>query len=527
MTEPSFPTSSLVHGQPIGQGAHSFQAHTPAGQPLPGSFQAATPEQVKLAVEAASAAFPSYSSLSGAARGAFLRAIAAELEADAGAIVTRAMQETALPEPRLRGELARTANQLRLFAAVAEEGSWVDARLDRPDPARTPPKPDVRSMLIPLGPVAVFGASNFPLAFSVAGGDTASALAAGCPVVVKAHPAHPGTSALAGAAVVRAAQSCHVPAGVFALLQSDGVEVGQQLARHPAIQAIGFTGSRAGGLALMRAAQERPVPIPVYAEMSSVNPLVFTQAALEARAAQIVPALAASIAGSGGQLCTQPGLLFVPEGEVGDAFLQTLAAQLADVPACTLLTAGIRSAYGQGRGALEAHAETRPLTAAASDAPEVPAALYQVPLDVFSTDPSLSHEVFGPLSLAVRYRDVGELTAVLAGLEGQLTATLHAEPDELGRLRGLLDALRSRAGRLILNGFPTGVEVGHAMVHGGPYPATGDGRSSSVGTRAITRFTRPLCWQDFPDAALPPELQAANPLGLWRQLDGVLSREAL
>ena len=529
MSDPTFPLSSLVRGQPVGAGARTFQAHSPQGEPLPGVFQAATDDQIEAAVRAAADAFPAYSALSGRERGAFLRAIAVELEVDAETILARVMLESALPEARVRGELARTTGQLRLFAALVEEGSWVDARLDRPDPARSPaPKPDLRSMRVPLGPVAVFGASNFPLAFSVAGGDTASALAAGCPVVVKAHPAHPGTSALVGAAVVRAAEASGVPAGVFSLLQGDGTELGQALVRHPLIRAVGFTGSRAGGLALIRAAQERPVPIPVYAEMSSVNPTVFTAGALAARAGSIAPGLVASIAGSGGQLCTQPGLLFVPEGAAGDKFLTAVAQRLAALPAATLLTGPIRAAYAQGRAALDAHGGAAVLTppTVGDDLP-VPAALYEVPLATFAVDPTLAHEVFGPLSLAVRYRDAGELAAALAGLEGQLTATLHAEPAELPALAPLVATLQDRAGRVILNGFPTGVEVGYAMVHGGPYPATGDGRSTSVGTGAISRFTRPMCWQDFPDAALPPELQAVNPLGLWRLLDGVRSREGL
>ncbi len=529
MPDVTFPLSSLVRGQPTGAGAHTFQARTPRGEPLAGVFQAATDDQIEAAVQAAADAFPAYSALPGAARGAFLRAIAAELEADGEAIVARVMPESALPEARVRGELARTTGQLRLFAALVEEGSWVDARLDRPDPNRTPaPKPDLRSMLVPLGPVAVFGASNFPLAFSVTGGDTASALAAGCTVVVKAHPAHPGTSALVGAAIARAADASGVPAGVFALLQSDGTDLGQALVRHPRIRAVGFTGSRAGGLALTRAAQERPVPIPVYAEMSSVNPTVFTAAALAARAAGIAPGLVASIAGSGGQLCTQPGLLFVPEGEIGDAFLSDVAERLAALPSATLLSPTIRAAYGHGRAALDAHAGAAVLTPPApTDDLPVPAALYEVPLGTFAADPALAHEVFGPLSLAVRYQDVTELARALSGLEGQLTATLHAEAHELPTLAPLVAALQDRAGRVILNGFPTGVEVGYAMVHGGPYPATGDGRSTSVGTGAISRFARPVCWQDFPDAALPPELQAANPLGLWRLLDGARTRDAL
>jgi alpha-ketoglutaric semialdehyde dehydrogenase len=495
------------------------------GEPFGPAFALTSPAELESLILAAAAVAPVYAETGGQQRGTFLRRAAEEIEALTTEIVAAARLETGLSEVRLRGEVGRTANQLRLFAAVAEEGSWVDARLDRPDSARSPaPKPDLRSLLVPLGVVAVFGASNFPLAFSVAGGDTASALAAGCPVIVKAHPAHPATSALVAEAVQAAARRCGLPAGVFGLVYDDGFEAGLTLTKHPAVRAVGFTGSRAGGLALIQAARERPVPIPVYAEMSSVNPVVFTEAALaRTDAAQ----LAASISGSGGQLCTQPGLLFVPEGAAGDRFVEALGLALSGVAACPLLTPSIQAAYLAGTAAYATHAGVQTVERQDSAAGMHRAQLFQTTLEAFGSSPELSHEVFGPVSLVVRYADVGRLSTVLESLEGQLTATLHAEPSELPGLREVIAALRERAGRLVLNGYPTGVEVGSAVVHGGPFPATGDGRSTSVGARALLRFTRLLAYQDFPDEALPPELQSGNPLGLLRIQDGEATRDPL
>ena len=481
------------------------------------SLPATTPAELEAMLQAAGAARPLYATAPAAQRADFLDAAAGQIRAHTDELVRWAMLETGLPEARLRGEAARTANQLALFAALVREGSWVDARIDTPQPDRQPaPKPDVRSLRVPLGVVAVFGASNFPLAFSVAGGDTASALAAGCPVIVKAHPAHPHTSNVAAQALQQAAQSTGMPAGTVQIVFEPGLELGQQLVSSPLVQAVGFTGSRAGGLALQQLAQRRPVPIPVFAEMSSVNPLVIAPSALTRP--NLAAGLAASISGSGGQLCTQPGLLFVPTGAAGDALLQDLAARLQGTPPCVLLTRGIRAAYGQGVSRLAQTVQA--LTPALPDG--IPAApqLFQVTLEQFQEHPALAHEVFGPSSLAVRYSDLSLLPDVLAALEGQLTASLHAETSELPQLANVLAVMRERAGRVILNGFPTGVEVGHAMVHGGPFPATTDGASPSVGTRAIERFTRPFAYQDFPDSALPPELQNANPLGLWRLVDG-------
>lgn len=486
------------------------------GEPLE-ALPATTPEQFQAMLDAAEAARQPYAALPSTQRADFLDAAAEQIRARADELVHWAMLETGLPEARLRGEVARTANQLALFAGLVREGSWVDARIDLPQPQRQPaPKPDVRSMRVPLGVVAVFGASNFPLAFSVAGGDTAAALAAGCPVIVKAHPAHPHTSQVAAQALQAAAKATGMPAGTVQIVFEQGIELGQQLVSHPLTQAVGFTGSRSGGLALQKLAQQRPVPIPVYAEMSSVNPLVIAPSALGRP--NLAAGLATSISGSGGQLCTQPGLLFVPKGAAGDALLHEVAQKLQEGQSWVLLTCGIREAYAQGVAKLSADAKA--LTPALPAGIPAAAQLFEVSLDDFEQNAALSHEVFGPSSLAVRYDDIAELTSALRALEGQLTASLHAEPAELPTLAGLLAAMQERAGRVILNGFPTGVEVGHAMVHGGPFPATSDGASTSVGTRAIERFSRPFAYQDFPDASLPAELQDANPLGIWRLVDG-------
>lgn len=492
---------------------HATDAAT--GAPLDGTFHTATTAEVDAACRAAADAFRSFGRSSGAVRADLLRRIADALEADADAIVARAGAETALPEARLRGEMGRTTGQLRLFATVAADGAWADARIDRADPARTPPKPDLRSMLRPLGPVAVFGASNFPLAFSVAGGDTASALAAGCPVVAKAHPAHPGTSALVGRAVARAVEAAGLPAGVFGLLFDAGVEAGLALVRHPAIAAVGFTGSRGGGMALVAEAAARAVPIPVYAEMGSVNPFVVLPGALadDALAARLAGAVTLGV----GQFCTCPGLAFVPAGAAGAAFVAALATALGASPAGTMLTPRIGEAYAEGAARQAAAPGVR-----AHVAPAGPGAASLVEADAatFAATPALADEVFGPAALVVRYDGPDALAALVGGLEGQLTATVHGSAADLAAHADALAALEARAGRIVFGGVPTGVEVGHAVVHGGPFPATSDARSTSVGSRAILRWARPVAWQDAPAHVLPPELRDGNPAGVPRLVDG-------
>ncbi|MDX1998676.1 MAG: aldehyde dehydrogenase (NADP(+)) [Thermoanaerobaculia bacterium] len=489
----------------------TFQAENPAtGEALEPPFHAASETEVDAACRLADAAFEVFSESSGAERGALLRAIAEQLEARAEALVARAQLETALPVARLQSELGRTTGQLRLFAEIAEDGTWQDVRRVPADPERKPlPRPDLRSLRVPLGPVAVFGASNFPLAFSVAGGDTASALAAGNPVVVKAHPAHPGTSELAGQAIRAALASRGLPAGVFSLLFDDGFTVAEALVCHPAIRAVGFTGSRAGGDALARLAATRPNPIPVFAEMGSVNPVVVLPGALAERSAAVAEGLHGSFTLGVGQFCTNPGVVLVPAGEAGDAFAADLAARTAATAPAPMLTRRICAGYEAGLARLAA-AGARCLARVVVDgsAPNrAGAALWEVPGAAVREHPELLAEVFGPSTLLVRYADEAELAAIVDGLEGQLTATVHAAAGEAARHPRLLRQLARKAGRLVFDQFPTGVEVNAAIVHGGPYPATSDGRGTSVGSRAIERFTRLVAFQNAPLEILPPALR--------------------
>ena len=504
-----------------------FRAVNPAtGAEMEPVFYEASDAEVSRACELANQAFAKFSRVSAKERAKFLRAIAAEIEKIGEALVERASAETALPPDRIRSERGRTCNQLKLFADVIEEGSWVDARIDQPDPERKPiPKPDVRSMLRPLGPVAVFGASNFPLAFSVAGGDTASALAAGNPVVVKAHPAHPGTSELVAGAILRAAQACGMPEGVFSLVFGL-VKAGTTLVQHPAIQAGGFTGSRVGGLALAKLAQNRPQPIPFYAEMSSVNPVFILPGALRERGEQLAKGLYGSFTLGAGQFCTKPGLIFVERGADTDRLAKEIGAQTGGSNSFTLLTKAIHSSYRSGvdeRTRLIGRSTCGP--AAAGAGLQAAAAVFESDAESFFADPSLGAELFGPSSLIVRYNNREQLIRAAEEMEGQLTATVHATKEDLAEYQDLIGVLEKRVGRIVLNGYPTGVEVGHAMVHGGPFPSTSDSRTTSVGTRAIFRFARPVCYQNFPSASLPEELQDANPLGIWRMIDGKLTRE--
>ena len=513
-------------GQP---GGRTFTAVNPAtGEPLPGTFHSATPAEVDAAGRLAAGAFSAYAAWPARRRAALLARVAEALEANAAAIVERAGLETALPPPRLQGELARTCFQLRMYGDAAATGLTLGARIDHADLARQPqPKPDLRSMLVPLGPVAVFGASNFPLAYSVAGGDTASALAAGCPAVVKAHPAHPGTSEIVGRLVQRVMAEAGAPEGTFSLLFDAGYEVGAALVRHPAVKAVGFTGSRHGGRALMDLAAARPEPIPVYAEMSSINPVFLLPGVLAARAEEVAAGLHGSVTLGVGQFCTNPGLVFVQGGGDAQRFLARLAELVAATAPGTMLTPGICAAYRQGTAAFAQTPGVQILASvdvgAAPQAARAGAALFTTDAATFLGAPSLLHEVFGPSTLVVTCDSPAAMLAAARHLDGQLTASIHAAaPDELAAHQELVDILSHKAGRLVFNGLPTGVEVAHAMTHGGPYPSTSDGRSTSVGTRAIERFLRPVSYQNFPDAALPPELQEANPLGIPRLVNGKL-----
>ena len=519
---------SIIGFQRGADNGPSFRAVNPTtSEELQPDYQAASEAEVYEAVILASKAFESYRLSSAPVRSAFLRKIAEKIEAIGDEICDRATQETGLPAARIRTETARTCFQLRLFANLVAEGSWVDARIDRADSNRQPlRKPDVRSMFLPLGPVVVFCASNFPLAFSVAGGDTASALAAGNPVVVKAHRAHPGTAELVGLAVSAAVRECDLPAGVFSLLFGKGEEIGMQLVRHPLIKAGGFTGSRAGGQALMNAAAARPEPIPFYAEMSSVNPVFILPQALAEREDEIVAGLHASVTLGAGQFCTNPGLVFVP---AGTTLIEKLRAKMSASTNFVMLTSRICASYQQGAAELSAHQSVQclvPVTPTTAGS-VVAAQLFTTDAASFLADGALSVEVFGPSTLLITYDRIEQLPELARNLEGQLTATVHATDAESQLVAELVKVIENKAGRLVFNGFPTGVEVGPAMVHGGPYPATSDGRSTSVGTRAIFRFVRAVCYQDAPQELLPGELKDANPNHIWRLIDGEFTMAAI
>lgn len=504
-------------------GGDTFRAFDPqTGEAVEPDFHSAGPDELDRAASLADAARIPYGNLPGKMRAVFLRTIADNIEALGDTLIGRASLETALPNQRFIGERARTCGQIRMFADLLDEGSWVDARVDHSIPDRQPvPKPDVRSMLRPLGPVVVFCASNFPLAYSVAGGDTASALAAGCPVIAIAHTAHPGTAELVGSALMEAARSTSVREGVFSLLFAKDYEIGQALVRHPAIKAVGFTGSRRGGRALMDIAAARPEPIPVYTEMSSVNPTFFLPGAIEQRGENLVTGLHASVTGGAGQFCTKPGLVFLSESEATPNFVSQFKAQISATPLSPLLTGGIQESYNQGSAKRETEVEDF-FMKEGEDLPgfSVKPSVFETTAIDFLKTPDLNKEIFGPTTLLIRSRSKEDLLEIARSLEGQLTASVHGTEEDLTKYADLVDILETKVGRLIFNGFSTGVEVCPSMVHGGPYPATSDSRSTAVGTRAITRFARLVCFQNFPDAALPDELKESNPLELWRMVDG-------
>ncbi len=524
---------SLVAGRRGASGGAVFRAHDPAADaPLDPAFHEAQAADIDAALDAAVEAFALYRRQPAEMRARLLEAIATEIEGLGDALLTRAQRETGLPFARLQGERGRTCGQLRLFAEVVREGSWVDARIDTALPDRQPlPRPDLRRMLVPLGPVIVFGSSNFPLAFSVAGGDTASALAAGCPVVVKAHPAHPGTSELVGEAIKRAVAACGLPAGIFSLLHGASPAVGVALVQHPAATAVGFTGSHRAGRALFDAAAARSHPIPVFAEMSSLNPVFLLPGAVRQRAAALAQGLLGSFTLGVGQFCTKPGLVFAVRSPETDDFLETFASAVRAAAPGVMLTPGIRTAFAENKERLSRFRGVRPF--AETQAPTIAGAegragVATVAAADFLAQPELSAlEVFGPYTLVVLADSEEQFAACARALEGQLTATVHGAADELAAAQPLLAELEQKAGRVLLNGFPTGVEVSPAMHHGGPYPATSDTRFTSVGTAAILRFARPVCHQNYTEALLPEALRNDNPLGLMRLVNGRLTREAV
>jgi len=495
----------LIAGDWVG-GSDSFKSSPSSGQIH--SFPAGTDELVDQAVQAAEEAFVPYSQTSRADRSEFLRAIAEEIEAVGDAITVIAGEETGLPVARLESERGRTCGQLKMFAEVLDKGDYLDCRHDDALPERAPlPRPDLRLMQYPVGPVAVFGASNFPLAFSTAGGDTASALAAGCPVVVKAHQAHPGTSDIVAQAIVRAIDRANLPKGVFSMIHGGSRAVGEALVKHPLISAVGFTGSLAGGRALFDLCAQRPKPIPFFGELGSVNPMFMLPGAVLERGEEIGRGWAASLTMGAGQFCTNPGIIVVMEGEPADNLINAAKGTLADAAPQTMLTDGIAAAYQEGQKRMSRTAGVRSVLTSSCDQRQATPYIYETDGATWLADESLGHEVFGPLGLIVKVSDFEQMLEVAKHLDGQLTCTLHVSDDDSDYGRALMPILVRKAGRVLANAYPTGVEVCDAMVHGGPYPASTNFGATSVGSMAIRRFLRPVCFQDIPEHLLPDDLR--------------------
>jgi 2,5-dioxopentanoate dehydrogenase len=511
-------------------GKKTYFAYDPrAGKQLDTAFHEATQEEINQALELATSAFSVLRESTAETITGFLEAIASEIEALGDALIDMAVSESGLGRDRLTGERGRTVGQLRLFAALVKDGSFVDARIDPALPDRKPlPRPDLRRMLIPIGPVVVFGASNFPLAFSVAGGDTASAFSAKNPVIVKAHPAHPGTSELVAGAIVRAVQKAGLPEGTFSMVHAVDPAMSAELVRHPATKSVAFTGSERAGRAIFNAAAQRPEPIPAYVEMGSTNPVFVLPGALKERGEAIAQGLTNSINLGVGQFCTCPGLIFGVEDETFRTFRIKLTETFQQSKPASMVHPAVLKGYEQslarvsGVKGVEAKRATQTAESAKTEAPPV---LFETDVATWLANESLAQEVFGPSAIIVRGKSEEDLMRAAESMPGSLTATLHGTPEDLKNYRKLVALLETKAGRLIFNGYPTGVEVSHAMHHGGPYPATGDPKFTSVGTAAIFRFLRPVCYQNFPDEALPVELQAANPRKIWRMVDGKLTRE--
>ena len=513
------------------KGDHIFKTFNPVSntENEPGFYEAST-EEINNAVMLAWKAFGSYQDYSGERKSEFLNAIADEIEALGDELLNTYCTESGLPQGRAMGERGRTMYQLRTFADLVKKGNWVDAHIDTAQPDRTPiPKPDIRKMMIPLGPVVVFGASNFPLAYSTAGGDTAAALAAGCPVIVKSHPMHAGTGELVASAIIKAAKKTGMPEGVFSNLNSSGIEVGVQLVQHPKVKAVGFTGSIRGGRALYDLAAKREEPIPVFAEMGSVNPVVFLPEALEQRGEVLAKTYAGSVTLGTGQFCTNPGLLFGIKGPALDQFMKRLSEEIVLIEPGCMLHPNIVGAYESNKGKALSQ---KGLQLVAEYDHEIGAniarqAVTTVEGDTFLDNPALHQEVFGPFTMIVQCTDKEQLEAIILKLEGQLTGTLIAGAKEASAFPGVVDALRNRVGRIIFNGVPTGVEVCPSMVHGGPYPASTDSRFTAVGINSIKRWVRPFSYQDWPNDLLPHALQNENPLGILRLVNNQLSTDTL
>ncbi|MCE7063755.1 aldehyde dehydrogenase (NADP(+)) [Dyadobacter sp. CY326] len=514
------------------QGDHAFQSYVPVKDSyLPENFICATADEVNAAMELAAKAFPAYARIPAMQRADFLIAITEEILALGDALLERANLETGLPITRLQGERARTINQLTQFAELLREGSWVDASIDTALPDRTPlPKPDIRKMLVPIGPVIVFGSSNFPFAYSVAGVDTGPALAAGNPVIVKAHAAHPGVSDLTAQAIVKAAQRTGMPEGVFSMLYDDRFEVGAALVKHPASKAVGFTGSMKGGMALYKMAQERDEPIAVFAEMGSVNPIVVLPEYLEHNALELGKTLAGSVSLGAGQFCTNPGLVFVTKTQGLIAFTDSYKNEILKTTSATMLTAGIYKNYYKLRDHAFEQEDVNKLAVSeqmSEGENQAQASIATVSGKSFIANPKLHEEVFGPFSLLVICENTDELLDAVSHLTGQLTCSLMAQESEVNAYPEIVARLAQISGRFILNGVPTGVEVCPSMHHGGPFPATADAKFTSVGRHSILRFLRPQSYQGWPEALLPDELKNANPLGIYRLVNNEFTKDAI
>jgi NADP-dependent aldehyde dehydrogenase len=482
-------------------------------------FTEATQAEINTAVHLASTAFVEFRNVPGSKKAAFLNAIADEILALDDTLIETYCSESGLPEGRAKGERGRTVGQLRAFAELVKEGSWVEASIDTAIPTRTPiPKSDIRKMLVPLGPVVVFGASNFPLAYSTAGGDTAAAFAAGCPVIVKSHPMHAGTGELVAAAIIKAAQNTGMPNGVFSNVNSSGIEVGQQLVSHPGVKAVGFTGSIRGGRALFDLASQREEPIPVFSEMGSINPVVILPKALQNRGEALAKTYASSITLGTGQFCTNPGLLLGVKGEALIHFVSELASEIVKIEPSCMLHPNIYGAFENNKQRAMSQSGLTVVAHFEADVKENYArqAVTTVEGKTFLENTTLHHEVFGPFSMVVQCENLAEMETIISKLEGQLTGTLIADDDDAAENVGIISALQNRVGRLIFNGVPTGVEVCPSMVHGGPYPASTDSRFTAVGINSIKRWVRPFCFQDWPNELLPVELKNENPLGISR-----------
>lgn len=522
---------NIIASEYVGVNELNLKALNPStGLVIDGEFAKAADGEVNEAMTAAADAFKVYRRVKKNEKAFFLDAIADEIAAIGEVLVERAALESGLPIARLQGELGRTTGQLRLFANLVREGSWVEATIDTALPDRQPlPRADIRRMLIPIGPVVVFGASNFPLAFSVAGGDTASALAAGCPVIVKAHPAHFGTSALVGAAIINAVEKTGMPKGVFSLLFDDSYTVGSGLVLHPLTKAVTFTGSFSGGMALVKLAQQRKEPIPVFAEMGSINPIVLLPNAIARQPEELAAKYAASITLGAGQFCTNPGLMLAIASTGLEKFEQVLSEKISSVPSATMLTPGIAKNYQDlstqimDEKGVELLASSKAINETLSN--QSVAKIAKVGAHEFINNPNLHQEIFGPYSLLVVCEDERALSQAIAVLEGQLTVTVMAEDGELANYQDLIHLLTDKTGRIILNGVPTGVEVCSAMQHGGPFPATNDSRFTSVGSYAIYRFARPLAYQDWSQELLPEELKDGNPLGIFRSVNQQITKD--